>query len=62
MNNSKHCIECKDFLGENNINDVNTYKKWLIKNHPDKFRKYGMEDNRYIDAEKKTIMMTITIT
>lgn len=45
-----NCLECKSFLDTNSINDRSTYLKWLAKNHPDKFRKFGETDPRYINA------------
>ena len=55
MNN---CKECKDFLDKNLIYNQSDYRKWMAKNHPDKFRQFGEDDERYINASKKTRMAT----
>lgn len=51
MNN---CTECKNFLDINSIIDNTTYRKWMLLNHPDKFRKFGETDPRYINATEHT--------
>ena len=51
MNN---CTECKNFLDINSITDNTTYRKWMLLNHPDKFRKFGNTDSRYINATEHT--------
>jgi len=51
MNN---CIECKNFLDKNSITDDTAYRKWMLLNHPDKFRKFGNTDPRYINSTENT--------
>jgi len=51
MNN---CTECKNFLDINSITDNTSYRKWMLLNHPDKFRKFGNTDSRYINATEHT--------
>ena len=50
------CNECKDFLDENIITDRPSYLKWSVKNHPDKFRQFGEDDNRFKEATRKSAM------
>ena len=54
---STECVKCKNFLDENNVYNKDDYKKWILKNHPDKFLKFGKEDQRYIDAEENSAML-----
>lgn len=48
------CTECKNFLDTNSITDVTSYRKWMSRNHPDKFRKFGLTDPSYINATEQT--------
>ena len=50
------CNDCKTFLDENIITDRISYLRWSAKNHPDKFRKFGEDDDRFKEANRKTVM------
>ena len=53
-----NCDECKNFLDTNVINDRTSYLKWLRTNHPDKFRRFGDTDPRYINATADSMKAT----
>ena len=51
------CNDCKNFLNANSITDRLSYLKWSVRNHPDKFRQFGEDDDRYKEANRKSSMV-----